>query len=63
MINFSKSGCAELFLQVHDSLVCECPAKDSEEVSQNLRRIMINSGGKIPHLEAEAKIGKSLADV
>ncbi|MBQ4401819.1 MAG: DNA polymerase I [Synergistaceae bacterium] len=63
MINFSKSGCAELFLQVHDSLVCECPAKDSEEVSQNLRRIMINSGGEIPHLEAEAKTGKSLADV
>ena len=63
MINFSKSGCAELFLQVHDSLVCECPAKDSEEVSQNLRKIMINSGGKIPHLEAEAKTGRSLADV
>lgn len=63
MINFAASGTAELFLQVHDSLVCECPAHEAEEVSHVLRRIMIDSGGEIPHLEAEAKIGRSLADV
>ncbi len=63
MIDFSNSGNAELFLQVHDSLVCECPAKDAEEVSQNLRNIMIKSGGEISHLEVEVKTGKTLADV
>ena len=63
LVEFAASGTAELFLQVHDSLVCECPANEAEEVSQNLRMIMVKSGGEISHLEAEAKTGKSLAGV
>ena len=63
MINFHASGTADMFLQVHDSIVCECQESQAEEVSQVLRKVMIESGGKIPHLEAEVKTGKSLADV
>ncbi|MBQ6971488.1 MAG: DNA polymerase I [Synergistaceae bacterium] len=63
MINFSSSGRAELVLQVHDSLVCECRADEAEEVSEVLRRVMIESGGEISHLEAETKAGRYLADV
>lgn len=63
MINFNASRTADMFLQVHDSIVCECPADDAGEVSRVLRKIMTESGGGIPHLEAEAKTGKSLADV
>lgn len=63
MINFAASGCAEMMLQVHDSIVCECPAGQAEEVSRNLRKIMIESGGEISHLEAETKHGNTLADV
>ncbi len=63
MIDFHVSGTAELFLQVHDSLVCECPENKADEVSQILRNIMIKSGGEISHLEVEVKRGKTLAGV
>ncbi|MBQ7170521.1 MAG: DNA polymerase I [Synergistaceae bacterium] len=63
MIRFWESGCAEMLLQVHDSIVCECPVSQADEVSENLRRIMIESGGEISHLEAETKQGGTLADV
>ena len=53
----------ELFLQVHDSLVCECKESESQEVSQMLREIMKASGGEITNLEVETKCGKTLADV
>lgn len=63
MIKFSASGYGELFLQVHDSLVCECGADEAEEVSRVLREVMIEAGGEISHLEADTKRGKSLAEV
>ena len=53
----------ELFLQVHDSLVCECKESESQEVSQMLREIMKSSGGEITNLEVETKCGKTLAAV
>ena len=60
---FDSSGAAELFLQVHDSLVCECPASKADEVSEILRKVMVDSGGEISILKAESKTGKSLANV
>ena len=53
----------ELFLQVHDSLVCECKESESQEVAQMLREIMKSSGGEITNLEVETKSGKTLANV
>lgn len=53
----------ELFLQVHDSLVCECPGDSVDEVSAELRAAMKRAGGEITILEAETKTGYSLADV
>ena len=60
---FCSSGAAELFLQVHDSLVCECPANQAEDVAETLRSVMVKSGGDISILKAESKIGRSLANV
>lgn len=53
----------ELFLQVHDSLVCECKESESQEIAQMLREIMKSSGGEINNLEVETKSGKTLASV
>lgn len=63
MIEYEHKGSGELFLQVHDSLVCECPENEADEVAAALREIMIASGGEVEHLEVELKRGKSLADV
>lgn len=63
MIRFAESGTAEMLLQVHDSIVCECSPDMAGEVAQSLREIMIESGGEISHLEAETKQGATLADV
>ncbi|MBR0150353.1 MAG: DNA polymerase I [Synergistaceae bacterium] len=63
MIDFEGSCRAELFLQVHDSLVCECNPNDAQEVSHVMREVMIHAGGEISHLEVEVKTGKSLAGV
>lgn len=60
---FDASGTAELFLQVHDSLVCECPASHADEAAETLRNIMVNAGGEVSLLKAESKTGKSLANV
>ena len=60
---FDASGTAELFLQVHDSLVCECPANHADEVAETLREIMVNAGGEVSLLSAESKTGKNLANV
>ncbi len=53
----------ELFLQVHDSLVCECKESEAQETAQMLREIMKSSGGEINNLEVETKSGKTLASV
>lgn len=63
MIEYSHKGKGELFLQVHDSLVCECPESEADDVSEALREIMISSGGEVSHLEVGLKCGKSLAEV
>ena len=63
VINFARKYPGKLFLQVHDSLVCECREGEAEEISEGMREIMKASGGEIEHLEVETKSGKSLADV
>ena len=63
LIEFDALGKAELFLQVHDSLVCECPRDSVDEVSFELCSAMKRAGGEITLLNAEAKTGSSLADV
>ncbi|MBQ7732524.1 MAG: DNA polymerase I [Synergistaceae bacterium] len=63
MINFMKANRGELFLQVHDSLICECSQGEADEVSEILCSVMKESGGEIAHLETAAKTGKTLAGV
>lgn len=63
MMNFERSCSGKLFLQVHDSLVCECSESESQDISDFMREIMISSGEKVRHLEVVTKIGRTLADV
>ena len=63
MINFESSCSGKLFLQVHDSLVCECPESESQSISELMSEIMIASGEKVKHLEVVTKTGRTLADV
>ena len=63
MIDFVAEYPGKLFLQVHDSLVCECRKNEADEIAEGLRKIMIASGGSIKYLEVKTKQGKSLADV
>ena len=63
MINFAAKYPDKLFLQVHDSLVCECRENEAEEISGAMSEIMRASGGEIEYLEVAVKQGKSLADV
>lgn len=62
---FERDAEVRLFLQIHDSLVVECPAARAEAVGQDLARIMKDSGGAdFPiALDVSLKTGKSLADV
>ncbi len=63
LIDFDKVEGAELFLQVHDSLVCECPKNKADEAAEKLCDTMVKAGGEVNLLKAEAKTGISLADV
>lgn len=67
MINFSSAYPGKLFLQVHDSLVCECREDEADEISEALCEIMKSSGRftdeKIDYLDVAVKRGKTLADV
>ncbi len=63
MINFEAKQTGKLFLQVHDSLVCECSENEADEVANALSEIMIDSGGEIEHLEVQIKRGKDLSHV
>lgn len=63
MINFMNTGRGELFLQVHDSLVCECSPSEANEISEILCSVMKESGGENLHLETAAKTGRTLANV
>ncbi|GHS85907.1 DNA polymerase [Synergistales bacterium] len=62
---FERDAEVRLFLQIHDSLVCECPLSRAEAVGRDLARIMKASGGAdfYPELDVTLKTGKSLADV
>ena len=62
MISFSREVEGKLFLQVHDSLVCECSKNDAEKISEILSEIMKSSGGAL-NLGVQVKIGSSLNSV
>ena len=63
MIAVEREMPGRMFLQVHDSIVCECRESEADEVSESLKEIMTASGIEAGRLEVEAKRGKSLADV
>ena len=59
---FSGDGDVRLFLQVHDSLVCECPAERSKTVGAALAEVMKGAGCLSVPLETDLKVGRSLAE-
>ncbi len=67
MIDFSRRFSGEssvrLVLQVHDSLVCECPIDIASEVEADLVRIMEATATLSVPLKAEAKRGLNLSEV
>ncbi|NLB83826.1 MAG: DNA polymerase I, partial [Synergistaceae bacterium] len=60
---YPASGNVRLVLQVHDSLVCECPLEDADEVERNLRRIMESAAVLTVPLKVESKKGVNLSEV
>jgi DNA polymerase-1 len=60
---FASDGEVRLLLQIHDSLVCECPEERAEEVGQTLAQVMKSAATLDVPLDVELKTGKSLADV
>ena len=60
---FAGDGEVRLFLQIHDSLVCECPQKRAGEVGEALAEVMKSAATLAIPLEVELKEGRSLADV
>ncbi len=64
MINFSGSKFSDgLFLQVHDSLICECSRENVNEAGEILSDVMKDVYSKKIPLEVVIKSGESLADV
>jgi DNA polymerase-1 len=61
--SFAEDSDVSMVLQVHDSIVCECPEERSEEVLAELQDIMKNVASLAVPLETEGKIGFSLAEV
>ena len=59
---FEGDGEVRLFLQVHDSLVCECPAERADSVGAALSEVMKAAGRLSVPLEADLKVGRSLAE-
>jgi DNA polymerase-1 len=60
---YPASGDVRLVLQVHDSLVCECPEDKASETEEALRHLMEQAVQLSVPLRAESKRGKTLADV
>lgn len=60
---FASDAEVHLFLQVHDSLVCECPPHRAQEVGRALGEIMKDAARLSLPLEAEVKTGATLAEV
>jgi DNA polymerase I - 3''-5'' exonuclease and polymerase domains len=68
MIAYSRTepaldGRHPLVLQVHDSLVCECPEEDVERTSAILRETMENAVRLSVPLTVDIKQGGSFADI
>jgi DNA polymerase-1 len=66
MVDFDRrfaSGDVRLLLQIHDSLVCECPEGRAEEVGEALADVMRSAATLSVPLEVELKTGRTLADV
>ena len=67
MVNFAAafppSGAVRLVLQVHDSLVCQCPAGEAEEVKKTLEELMEGAAVLAVPLKVESKIGQNLSEV
>jgi len=53
----------DLMLQVHDSLVCECPTERREEIESQLISVMESAASLDVPLKVEAKHGFSIADI
>lgn len=58
-----RSGDSCLVLQVHDSLICEVPEKNADEVESLLVRTMEDVKCIDVPLRAEPKRGRSLAEM
>ena len=52
-----------MVLQVHDSLVCECPAESAEKTAAELSQVMESAVKLSVPLKTERTIGKSLATI
>ncbi|MDR2527871.1 MAG: DNA polymerase I [Synergistaceae bacterium] len=60
---FALDGEVRLFLQVHDSLVCECPENRAGEVGEALAELMRSAVSLAVPLEVALKTGRTFADV
>ncbi|MDR1730517.1 MAG: DNA polymerase I [Synergistaceae bacterium] len=67
MIDFNRifpaDGDVRLFLQIHDSLICECPKSLADQVGETLCGVMKSAASLSIPLDVELKKGRSLADV
>lgn len=63
LYNEIKDTQINLFLQVHDSLVCECPPDMAERTGEILRKNMEQAASLSLPLEVNIKTGLSLADI
>ena len=63
MVSVERDLPGKMFLQVHDSIVCECSESEADEVAATLQKIMKSSGGEVSNLETEIKRGHTLANV
>ena len=63
MIAVERALPGKMFLQVHDSIVCECGEGEADEVAHTLQEVMKASGGEVDNLETEIKRGCTLANV
>ncbi len=67
MVNFNRhfkdQEKVHLVLQIHDSLVCECPAEERESIEKELAEVMESAVKLSVPLKVETKWGKSLAEV
>ena len=52
-----------MVLQVHDSLVCECPAQEAEARAAQLGEVMEHAVELSVPMKTERSIGKTLATI